>query len=67
MIFCFKGIYGGHGANNTDRVIKESVLIQLFRDIINIIEKQFGINPKLTRHGEPDMTATCEELNRRHA
>lgn len=63
--FTTKGIYGGHGSNNTvDRVIKESVLIQLFRDIITIIEKQFGINPKLTRHGEPNMTATYEELGR---
>ncbi|KLO04346.1 hypothetical protein SCHPADRAFT_840734 [Schizopora paradoxa] len=60
-----KGIYGGHGSNNTvDRVVKESVLIQLFRDIICIIERQFGINPKLTRHGEPDMRSTYTELRR---
>ena len=39
-------------------------MIQLFRDIIALIERQFGITPKLTRHGEPDMTSTYTELCR---
>lgn len=60
-----KVIYGGSGSNNTiDRIIKESVLISLFRDCMDIIEQQFVLTPSTTRHGDPDMTATYAELSR---
>ena len=57
--------YGGSGSNYTvDRVVKESVLIQLFRDCKEIVEKQYHITPKTMRHGERDLTETYAAMAR---
>lgn len=41
-----KVIYGGSGSNNAiDRIVKESVLISLFRDCMQVIEDQFVLTP----------------------
>lgn len=46
-------------------MLKESVLIQLFRDIIHIVECEFKTGAKTSRHGDADMTATYAEMLRR--
>lgn len=59
-----KVIYGGRSSNYTiDRIIKESPLIQLYRDSKRVIEEQFLLTPKSMRHGKPDMTATYAALS----
>lgn len=59
-----KVIYGGSSSNYTlDRIIKESPLIQLYRDCKTIIEEQFHLKPKTTRHGEPDLSSTYAVLS----
>lgn len=60
-----KVIYGGTGSNYTiNRIIKESSLIQLFRDCKTIVEQQFSLAPKSIKHGDPDMTETYKVLSR---
>ena len=54
-----KVIYGGRGSNYTvDRILKESILIQLYRDCKKVVEDQFLLTPKTMRHGTPDFTNT---------
>lgn len=48
-------------------MIKESVLIQMFRDIHVTFEKTLALTHLTKRHGEPNMTATYEALQRYHA
>lgn len=60
-----KDVYGGSTSNYTvDRVIKESVLIQLYRDCKTVVEQQYSISPKTLRHGEPDLAQTYESMSR---
>lgn len=60
-----KVIYGGSGSNYTiARIIKESPLIQLYRDCKIVMEKQFLLTPKTMRHGDPDMTESFQALSR---
>lgn len=59
-----KVIYGGSSSNYTiERIIKESSLIQLYRNCKIIVEEQFQLRPKTMRHGKPDFTATYDALS----
>lgn len=61
-----KVIYGGKSSNYTiERIIKESTLIQLYRDCKKVVEDQFLITPKTMRHGEPDFTETYRVMSRK--
>lgn len=60
-----KSIYGGSGSNYTiARIVKESPLIQLFRDCKSVVEEQFLLTPKTMRHGEPNMIESFNALSR---
>ena len=60
-----KVTYGGSGSNYTvERVIKESTLIQLYGDCKKIIETQYELAPKTTRHAEKDLTDTYAAMSR---
>lgn len=60
-----KVIYGGSGSNYTvKRIIEESILIQLYRDCKKVVEDQYALKPKTTRHGDPDLVATFAALSR---
>lgn len=55
-------IYGGAGPNRTlERIIEESILIELFRDCHVTIEKGFHLEGTL-HHSPPDMTKTLQVL-----
>ena len=59
-----KVIYGGSGSNHTvDRIIKESILIQLYRDCKHVVEEQFLVSPKTMRHGRPDFAKSFNVLS----
>ena len=58
-----KVVFGGEGSNHTlAQIIKESPLIQIFRDIHLLFEKHLFLNHLTKRHGEPDMTLTYDEV-----
>lgn len=60
-----KVVYGGSGSNYTvNRIIKESVLIQLYRDCKSIIEHEYILTPKTMKHGDPNLTQTFAALSR---
>ncbi|KAI0684930.1 hypothetical protein BC835DRAFT_1421798 [Cytidiella melzeri] len=57
--------YGGVGVNYTEkRIIDESVLIQVFRDLHLTFERNLALGHLTTRHAEPDMTLTFEAVLR---
>lgn len=61
----FQVIYGGRSSNRTiDRIIKESPLIQVYRDMLNTVESVFILGPQTVRHGEPDMSKTYKQMVR---
>ncbi|PSR77789.1 hypothetical protein PHLCEN_2v7712, partial [Hermanssonia centrifuga] len=56
-------IYGGEGSNRTVvRIIKESILIQIFRDVHLTFEKNLVLSHLTTQHSAPDMTKTLTAL-----
>ncbi|PSR71524.1 hypothetical protein PHLCEN_2v12607 [Hermanssonia centrifuga] len=58
-----KIIYGGGGSNHTvERIIKESMLKQIFRDIHLTFKKNLVLTHLTTRHCQPDMTSTYEAI-----
>ncbi|KAJ3522613.1 hypothetical protein NM688_g8849 [Phlebia brevispora] len=58
-----KIIYGGSSSNYTvKRIIKESILIQLFRDISEMFEENLQLTHLTAKHGDADMTATFREV-----
>lgn len=60
-----KVIYGGSSSNRTiERIINESPLIQLYRDCKKVVEDQYSLTPKTTKHGDADLTATYAALSR---
>lgn len=60
-----KVIYGGSSSNRTvPRIINESPLIQLYRDCKKVVEDQYSLTPKTTKHGDADLTATYAALTR---
>lgn len=60
-----KVIYGGSSSNYTiNRIISESPLIQLYRDCKKVVEDQYLLTPKTTRHGDADLTSTYAALTR---
>ena len=51
------------GSNKTmTNLVKESVLIEVFRDCHLTLEKNLVLNHLTTHHTEPDMTATFQAL-----
>ena len=62
-----KVTYGGSGSNYTiERILKESPLIQTYQDCKKVVEQQYLLTPKTTRHGDPDMTNTYDAMSRLH-
>lgn len=60
-----KVIYGGSGSNHTiNRIIKESVLVQLYQDCKVTIEHEYILTPKTMKHGDPNLTQTFAALSR---
>ena len=60
-----KVTYGGSSSNYTlDRIVAESPLIQLYADCKKVVEDQYMLAHKTTRHGEPDLTETFEAMSR---
>lgn len=58
-----KVIYGGQYSNRTvERIIKESPLIQIFRNCHVSVEENFGLRHQTVQHAAPNMTKTLEEL-----
>lgn len=47
-----------------ERVLKESPLIQVYRNAMTSVESLFILGPQTVRHGDPDMKKTYEELVR---
>ena len=59
-----KVTHGGSGSNYTvNRILNESVLVELYRDCKKAIEQQFLLTPKTMRHGEPDLTETVAAMS----
>ncbi|KAI0764461.1 hypothetical protein BC629DRAFT_1293560, partial [Irpex lacteus] len=57
--------YGGTGLNHTvQRVLYESTLIQIFRDLYLVFERNFALGYLTTRHADPDMTLTFQSVLR---
>ncbi|KAI0698468.1 hypothetical protein BC835DRAFT_1304794 [Cytidiella melzeri] len=55
--------YGGTGVNYTEqRIINESVLIQIYRDLHLTFERNLALGHLTTKHAEPDMTRTFEVM-----
>ncbi|KAI0695888.1 hypothetical protein BC835DRAFT_1414574 [Cytidiella melzeri] len=55
--------YGGTGVNYTEqRIIDESVLIQIYRDLHLTFERNLALGHLTTKHAEPDMTQTFEAV-----
>ncbi|KAI0683401.1 hypothetical protein BC835DRAFT_1224216, partial [Cytidiella melzeri] len=53
----------GTGVNhNEQRIIDESLLIQVFRDLHLTFERNLALGHLTTRHAEPDMTLTFEAV-----
>lgn len=62
-----KVIFGGSGSNYTiDRVIEESILIDIYRHCHVIVENGFYLVNRTIRHAPPDMTKTLEALSRQY-
>ena len=62
-----KVIFGGSGSNCTiDRVIEESILINIYRHCHVIVENGFYLLNRTIRHAPPDMTKTLEALSRQY-
>ncbi|KAG6875407.1 hypothetical protein C0992_003987, partial [Termitomyces sp. T32_za158] len=60
-----KAIHGGGSSNYTiERIIKESPLIQTYRDIKHTIEWNFMLTHLTTAHGETNMVKTFAELQK---
>jgi hypothetical protein len=55
--------HGGSSSNRTvDRIIKESPLVQLYRSIHTVIEKNLALSHLTTAHSNPDMARTFADL-----
>ncbi|KAF8152226.1 hypothetical protein B0H34DRAFT_821015, partial [Crassisporium funariophilum] len=60
-----KDEHGGGSSNNTvDRIIKESPLVQIYRNIRVAVDKNFALTHLTTAHSDPDMTKTFNELQK---
>ena len=60
-----KVIYGGSGSNYTvERIIVESPLIELYRTCKKVVEDQYMLSHKTTRHGDPDLVETYAAMSR---
>ncbi|KAG1785763.1 uncharacterized protein HD556DRAFT_1249371, partial [Suillus plorans] len=58
-----KVIFAGTGPNRTiDHIIKQSPLIEVFRNCHVIMENAFYLKNRTIRHTHPDMAATIEKL-----
>ena len=58
-----KVIYGGEGSNKTiQKIIEESTLIQIFRDIHISFEKNLALTHLSKEHGDTDMASTFADL-----
>ncbi|KAH7913660.1 hypothetical protein BJ138DRAFT_1001804, partial [Hygrophoropsis aurantiaca] len=61
-----KVIYAGTGPNRTiDHIIKESPLIEVYRNCHVTIENTFHLIHRTIRHSPPDMTKTIQKLAQR--
>ncbi|KAF8660073.1 hypothetical protein AX16_001667, partial [Volvariella volvacea WC 439] len=55
-------IYGGEGSNYTvKRIIKESILIMIYRNSHSIFDKNFFLNKLTLAHSDPDMQFSYEK------
>lgn len=58
-------IYGGAGPNRTlERIIDESILIELFRNCHVTVENGFYLETRTLRHSRPNMQKTLNVLAR---
>lgn len=65
MLMKLQTKYGGTGVNHTvQRIIDESTLIQIFRDLHLTFERNLALGHLTTRHTDPDMTLTFRALLR---
>ncbi|KIJ58559.1 hypothetical protein HYDPIDRAFT_102417 [Hydnomerulius pinastri MD-312] len=56
---------GGKGPNRTvERIFLESPLVQVYRNVQSLIQKNFDHTHLTTRHGDPDMTKTFDVLRK---
>lgn len=63
MLTCKKVIYGGSGSNRTvDRIIEESILIEVFRECHVTVENGFHLMHRTIRHPPPDMKKSFKKL-----
>ncbi|PPQ97757.1 hypothetical protein CVT26_001805 [Gymnopilus dilepis] len=61
-----KVIYGGSGSNRTiDRIVEESVLIELFRECHVTVENGFHLMHRTIRHAPANMVKTLRKLSER--
>ena len=58
-----KAVHGGDYSNYTvDRIIKESPLVEIYRQARASAGQQFALNHVTSAHADPDMTKTFEAL-----
>ncbi|KIL54407.1 hypothetical protein M378DRAFT_92369 [Amanita muscaria Koide BX008] len=58
-----KHTHGGSYSNQEkNRIIEESLLIEVYRSVRVQLERMFGLDHRTTRHSLPDMTATFMKL-----
>lgn len=58
--------HGGSGPNHTvERIIKESPLVQTYRDVRATIDKNFALTQLTTAHSDPLMAKTFNELQKK--
>ena len=63
LLTLLKVTYGGKSSNRTaEHLIKESPLINVYREVLNSVESMCVLEKRATRHTEPDMTKTYEEM-----
>jgi hypothetical protein len=63
LLTLYQADHGGSSSNRTvERIIKESPLVQTYRNARSAIDRNFALSHLTTRHGDPDMTKTFQEL-----